>query len=256
VVGGREADALRRRWENEGMETRVDEIAEGIFRLSTLVPVSGAAGGFTFNEFLIAGDEPLLFHCGQHRLFPSVSAALRRVLDPARLRWIGFSHVEADECGALPDWLALAPNAAPVHGRMGLRLWLNDTVDRPARELADGEVVDLGGKRVRWLDTPHVPHNWEAGLILEETTGTLFCSDVLTQVGETPVRTRDDILGPAIAIADRMGFMPPTPQTAPTLRRLAALSPRCLALMHGPAFEGDGAAALEGLALHYETRVS
>ena len=237
------------------METRVDEIAEGIFRLSTLVPVPGAAGGFTFNEFLIAGDEPLLFHCGQHRLFPSVSAALRRVLDPARLRWIGFSHVEADECGALPDWLALAPNAAPVHGRMGLRLWLNDTVDRPARELADGEVVDLGGKRVRWIDTPHVPHGWDAGLLYEETTRTLFVGDLFTALGDAPALSDADIVGPAQAAEDAFRATSLTPVTAPTIRRLCDLDAATLALMHGPAFTGDTGAALGALADFYEDRV-
>jgi flavorubredoxin len=233
------------------MDTRIDEIADRIFRLSTFVPGAGA-GGFTFNEFLVAGDETLLFHCGQHRLFPSVAAAMRKVVDPARLRWVGFSHVEADECGALADWLGVAPHASPLHGRMGRLLWLDDTVDRTARELTEGETLDLGGKRVRWIATPHVPHNWEAGLLFEETTGTLFCSDLFTQLGEVAVATREDIVAPAIAVSDRMGFMPATPASAPSLRRLAALAPRTLALMHGPAFHGDSAAALESLARHYD----
>lgn len=232
------------------MTTEVSEIADRVYRLSTFVPTAGPAG-FTFNQFLIDAEEPLLFHCGQRALFPSVAQAARRVLDLARLRWISFSHVEADECGALEPWLAAAPQAQPTHNRLGCTLWLNDMSPRPPVARKDGDVLDLGDRRVRWLDTPHLPHNWEAGLLFEEVTGTLFCSDLFTQIGQTPSTTRDDIVGAAIDTERRMGFMPGTANTAPTLRRLAALAPRTLALMHGPAFAGDGAAALEALAAHY-----
>ena len=232
------------------MVTDVNEIAERVYRLSTFVSTAGTAG-FTFNQFLIDAEEPLLFHCGQRALFPSVAETAGRVLACERLRWVTFSHVEADECGALDLWLAAAPRAQPTHGRLGCALWLNDMAARPPQARKDGDVLDLGGKRVRWLDTPHLPHHWEAGLLFEEITGTLFCSDLFTQTGKVPVATSDDIVGPAIASNERMRFMPITADTAPSLRRLSALAPRTLALMHGPAFTGDAASALEELASHY-----
>ena len=167
------------------METRVDEIAERIYRLSTFLPQVGPRG-FTFNQFLVDAEEPLLFHCGQRALFPAVSQAVARITDPRRLRWIAFSHIEADECGALAEWLEAAPAATVTHGAIGCAIWLNDQAPRPPRALADGEVLDLGGRRVRRLDTPHVPHCWDAGLIYEETTATLFTSDLFTHVGDPP----------------------------------------------------------------------
>ena len=167
------------------METRVDEIAERIYRLSTFLPAVGPSG-LTFNQFLVDADEPLLFHCGQRALFPAVARAAARVLDLRRLRWIAFSHVEADECGALDQWLAAAPGATVTHGAIGCAIWLNDQAARAPRALADGEVLDLGGRRVQRLDTPHVPHCWDAGLLYEAATGTLFCSDLLTHVGDPP----------------------------------------------------------------------
>jgi len=233
------------------LTTEVHEIANRIYRLSTFVPTVAGPTGLTFNQFLIDAEEPFLFHCGQRALFPSVAEAAARVLAPARLRWLSFSHVEADECGALDQWLAAAPAAQPTHGRRGCALWLNDTAARPAVARKDGDVLDLGGRRVRWLDTPHLPHNWEAGLLYEETTGTLFCSDLFTQMGKSEVATTGDVVGPAIATEQRLAYVPVTADTAPTLRRLAALAPRTIALMHGPAFSGNGAAALEGLAKHY-----
>jgi flavorubredoxin len=234
------------------VETRVDEIAERIYRLSTFVPSASGPGGFTFNQFLVDADEPLLFHCGQRSLFASVSTAAARVLDLGRLRWITFSHVEADECGSMNDWLAAAPHATVAQSRVGCNIWVNDAADRPPRALADGESLDLGGRTVRHLDTPHVPHSWDAGLLYEEATGTLFCSDLFTQVGDGPATTEGDIVAPAIATENRFRFTSVTPDTAPTIRRLAALAPRTLALMHGPSFSGESAPLLEALARHYD----
>jgi flavorubredoxin len=236
------------------VQTRVDEIADRIYRLSTFLPSVGPTG-LAFNQFLIDADEPLLFHCGQRPLFASVARAAGRIMDLGRLRWIAFSHVESDECGSLNDWLGLAPRATALHGRIGCNTWLNDMADRPPRVLADGDALDLGGRRVRFLETPHVPHGWDAALLGEETTGALFCSDLFTQFGEGPATTTGDIVAPAIAVEERLHFVPVTPATAPTIRRLAGLSPRVLALMHGPSFEGDGAGALQTLAAHYEAHL-
>jgi flavorubredoxin len=233
------------------METRVDEIAERIYRLSTFLPQVGPSG-FTFNQFLVEADEPLLFHCGQRALFPAVSRSVARIMDLRRLRWIAFSHIEADECGALPEWLAAAPDATVTHGAIGCAIWLNDQAPRPPRALADGEVLDLGGRRVRRLDTPHVPHCWDAGLLYEETTGTLFTSDLFTHVGDPPAITGGDIVGPAMTAERRYGFTAITPATSITIRRLATLEPRTLAVMHGSSFSGDAPAVLESLARFYD----
>lgn len=230
------------------METKVSEIAAGIYRLSTLVPDIAPPAGFTFNQFLIDGDEPMLFHCGHRQAFPALAEAVAHVTPVERLRWIGFGHVEADESGAMNQWLAAAPNAQVAHGALGCDISLNDMADRPPRALAQGEVLDLGGKRMRWLATPHVPHGWEAGVFYEETTGTLFCGDLLTHVGDGPALTEADVLGPAIAAEAMFHAMCMTPATGQILRELADLAPRTLALMHGSSFAGDGAAPLRGLA--------
>jgi flavorubredoxin len=238
------------------METRVDEIADGIYRLSTLIPEVAPPRGFTFNQFVIDAQQPVLYHCGPRPMFESVLQAFGRIMDPARLRWILYSHAEGDECGALNDWLAAAPDATVAHGALGCALWLNDMADRPPRGLGDDERIDIGGKRLRYLDTPHVPHNVDAGLLFEETTGTLFCSDLFAHVGDGPAVTESDLLDAAIE-ADRLfPFTPVTPITGPTLRRLADLSPRTLAIMHGASFRGDGGRLLEGLAGYYEQRLA
>lgn len=236
------------------METRLDEIAERIYRLSTFLPAVGPSG-FTFNQFLVDADEPLLFHCGQRALFGAVSQAVARVMDLRRLRWIAFSHVEADECGALGEWLAAAPSATVTHGAIGCAIWLNDQAPRPPRALANGEVLDLGGRRVKRLDTPHVPHCWDAGLLHEETTGTLFCSDLFTHVGDPPALTGGDILEPAMAAERQFGYTALTPATGDTIRRLATLAPRTLAVMHGSSFTGTAAPMLETLATFYDDLV-
>ena len=237
------------------MKTEVSEIAERIYRLSTFVNAVGPTG-FTFNQFLIDADEPLLFHYGQRSLFPLISAAVKSVIPLDKLRWTTCSHVEADESGALNQWLAAAPKATPAHGQVGCNIWLRDMADREPRALANDEVLDLGGKRVRWLDTPHVPHNWDAGVIYEETTGTLFSSDLFTQFGPAAPTTESEIVGPAIATEKAVPYMPVTRLIEPTLRRLAGLKPTTIALMHGPAFKGDGAAALTALADHYRDRLA
>lgn len=237
------------------MQTRIDEIADGIYRLSTLVSEIAPPQGFTFNQFLIKGEAPLLFHLGHRKMFPSISAAVAKILPLKDLRWLSFSHVEADECGALGDWLAAAPAATVAHTAVGCRIWVADATDRAPRALADNEVLDLGGKRVRHLDTPHLPHGWDAGLLYEETSGTLLCSDILGHVGNGPAVTESDIVAPAIETEKHTRSMSVTAQTAPVLRRLAELRPRTLGLMHGSSFRGDGAVALTGLADHVERQL-
>jgi flavorubredoxin len=239
------------------METRIDEIADGIYRLSTYVPDIAPPAGFTFNQFLVRGDEPLMFHTGLRKMFSLNRDALRRLIAPERLRWIAFGHFEADECGALNEWLALAPQALAAHGHTGCTVSLNDVADRPPRELKDGEVIDLGGgKRVRYIDTPHTPHGWDAGVLFEESTRTLLCGDLFTQLGNGLALTDGDVVGPAIAAEDLFKYSCLNPGMGATIRRLSALAPRTLALMHGPSFTGDGSAALCALADDYDRRVS
>lgn len=182
---------------------------------------------------------------------------MARILPPERLRWIAFGHYEADECGAMNEWLAIAPRAEVAHGHTGCLVSLNDMADRPPRTLADGEVIDLGGmRRLRYIDTPHVPHGWEAGVMLEESSGTLLCGDLFTQLGDRPALVEDDIVGPAIQAEEIFRYSSLSPGMAGTIRKLAGLSPRTLALMHGPAYAGDGAAALHALADEYDRRIN
>jgi flavorubredoxin len=238
------------------METRIDEIAAGIYRLSTFVPEIAPPAGFTFNQFLVLGDEPLMFHTGLRKMFPLNRDALSRIIPPERLRWIAFGHYEADECGAMNEWLALAPNAQVAHGHTGCMVSLNDMADRAPRVLEDGETIDLGaGKKVRYIDTPHTPHGWDAGVVYEESTGTLLCGDLFTQLGDGSALTQGDIVGPAIAAEDLFKYSSLSPGMGTTIRSLAGTSPRTLALMHGPSFSGDGAAALRALADDYDRRI-
>lgn len=237
------------------MTVRVDEIAPGIHRLSSFVPQIAPPAGFTFNQYLVEADEPLLFHCGLRAMFGALSRAAADIVPLARLKWIGFGHVEADECGAMNDWLEAAPGATVVHGATACMVSLNDLALRAPRVLADGEVLELGGRRIRYIDTPHVPHAWESGLLFEETTGTLFCGDLLAHLGDGPAVTKDDILAPAIAAEEAFRASAVTPLTAPTIRALAALGPARLAVMHGSCFEGDCAGALNGLADYFEARL-
>lgn len=233
------------------MTPRVDEIASRIYRISTFV----SDANLQFNQFLVDADEPLLFHTGLRQLFPLVSEAARTVLDPARIRWITFGHVEADECGSMNEWLALAPNAAVAHGQIGCMVSLNDLADRAPRALEDREMLDLGGKRIRHIDTPHVPHAWEARVLFEEETATLFCGDLFTHLGDPAPITTEDIVGPAVEAEDLFHATCLTPNTASTLRELATLAPKRLALMHGSTFTGDCVSALHDLASVYESRL-
>ena len=239
------------------MQTRISEIADGIFRLSTFVPDIAPPAGFTFNQFLIMGAQPLMFHTGLRKMFPLNRDALSRIVAPEKLRWITFGHYEADECGAMNEWLAIAPNAEVAHGQTGCMVSLADMADRAPRVLADGETIDLGGgKRVRYIDTPHTPHGWDAGVLFEESTRTLLCGDLFTQLGHGPALTEGDVVGPAIAAEDLFKYSSLAPGMGGTIRGLSKLAPRTLALMHGPSFAGDGAAALSALADNYDCRVS
>jgi flavorubredoxin len=237
------------------METRIDEIGDRIYRFSTYVPDIVPPAGFTFNQFLILGDEPVLFHTGLRKMFPLVSEAVSRIMPVESLRWITFGHYEADECGAMNEWLAVAPTAQVAHGTTGCLVSLNDMADRAPRILANGEVIDIGGKRIRYIDTPHVPHGWDAGVIYEETSQTLFCGDLFTHLGNGSALTQSDIVGPALAAEDIFYDTSLGPSIAPTVRRLADLTPRTLALMHGSSFNGDAVTALHDLANAYDKRL-
>jgi flavorubredoxin len=234
------------------MQTTTNEIADGIYRIATFVPDAG----ITFNQFLVTGEEPLLFHTGMRSLFPSTSEAVSRVIPLDRLRWISFGHVEADESGALNEWLAAAPNAQVAFGELGCMVSVNDLADRAPRGLADGEVLDIGGKRLTYIATPHVPHGWEAGVLHEETTGTLLCGDLFTQLGDGPALSQDSPMNAAIAAEDGFGYSSLAPTTVPTIQRLAEFQPSTLALMHGPAHAGDGGSWLLDLADSYAGRIA
>jgi flavorubredoxin len=234
---------------NSSAGTNIHEIADGIYRINTPVPPEAMPGGFSFNQYLLVDDEPLLFHTGPRRLFPLVREAIEAVMPAAKLRHIAFSHVEADECGALNEFLAVAPQAAPLCSSIAALVSIGDLADRPPRGMADGEVLSLGRHRVRWFDTPHLPHGWECGLLMDTTTRTFFCGDLFTQPGAgDPPLTDADILGPSEAFRQAMDYFAHAPHTPATLERLAAQAPRTLACMHGSAWRGDGGALLRDLA--------
>ena len=233
------------------MAARIDEVAPDLFRVSILMPEID----LQFNHFVIKDDEPLLFHTGMRRMFPEVRDAVAKVIDPAALRWISWSHFEVDECGALNDWLAIAPNAQPVCSQVGALVNIEDFAARPPRGLAKDDVIETGRHAYRFVPTPHLPHGWDAGVLFEEGSGTLLCGDLFTQIGDGAALTEADIIGPAIATEDIFRFSSLNPGMGATIRRLAELSPRTLALMHGPSFAGDGATALRALAGDYDRRV-
>jgi flavorubredoxin len=235
------------------MSTKIDEIAPDIFRISTHVPEIGPTG-MSFCQFLVRDEEPLLFHTGHRSMFPGVSEAIETVIPVTSLRWITFGHVESDECGAMNNFLAAAPHATVAHGGLGCMVSLNEMAERPPRPLGDGEIIETGAKRFRHIDTPHVPHNWEARVLFEETTGTLFCGDLFTHVGDGPAMTDSDIVEPASQAEDMFLATALAPSTAPTIEKLADLAPTTLALMHGSSFNGDCSQALKELAADYRRR--
>lgn len=235
----------------EPMQPTVDEIADDIYRISTWIP-DVSPEGFTFNQFVVRGEESLLFHTGPRMLFPFVAEAVATITPIETLRWITFGHLEADECGSMNMWLAAAPASEVAHGSLGCEVSLNDMCDRPPRALEEGAVIDLGGKRLRQISTPHVPHGWEAQVLFEEATSTLLCGDLFSQVGAPPALTTDDVIDPAMAAEAMFHATCLTPQTALTLRSLGDLDPTTLGIMHGSSFQGDGRGALYELAAAYE----
>jgi flavorubredoxin len=237
------------------METTLDEIADGIYRISTLVP-DAAPGGFSFNQFLIAADEPLLFHAGPRGMFPLVADAVDRVMQVSSLRWVSFGHVESDECGAMNLWLEAAPHSEVVFNALGCDVSLNDLCDRPPKVLDDGDTLDIGGRQLRLIQTPHVPHGWEAQVLFEEVTATLLCGDLLSQTGDGPAVTDSDVVEPAVEAEILFGASSLAPGTGEVLRGLAELRPRTLAIMHGSSYHGDGKAALNHMAEEYESLIA
>jgi flavorubredoxin len=233
---------------NKDAGTNVHEIADGIYRINTPVVIDGA-GGFSFNQYLILDDEPLLFHTGLRKMFPLVREAVNSVLPVDTLRYVSFSHVEADECGSLNEWLAIAPQAVPLCGSVAATVSIGDMADRPPRAMSDGEELLLGKHRVRWHDAPHVPHAWDCGFLSEAHTSTLLCGDLFTQGGnDLPPITESDILGPSEAFRHQMDYFSHTKHARVLLDKLAATEPGTLACMHGSAWQGDGAKLLRELA--------
>ena len=229
----------------------INEIAPDLYRISTYIPEID----LQFNQFLIKDEEPLLFHTGMKALFPSVLEAVKSLIDPSTIRWIGFSHFEADECGSLNEWMQLAPQSQPVCSLVGALVSINDFAIRPARAMTDGEVLSTGKHRFRFVQTPHVPHCWEAGLLFEETQGSLLCSDLFHQNGDVEPRTESDIIDRArkTLIDYQAGpfanYMPYTKQTDGILQKLASLKPRTIVPMHGSSYAGDGERAVRDLAV-------
>jgi flavorubredoxin len=224
-------------------------VADGIYRINTPVLIAGGPGAFSFNQYLIVDDEPLLFHTGPRKMFPLVREAVASILPVERLRYIALSHVEADECGSLNEWLAVAPHSSPLCGTVAALVSISDLADRPPRALADGETLSLGKHLVRWFDTPHLPHAWECGFLMEESSRTLLCGDLFTQGGAgLPAITEADILGPSEAFRREMDYFSHTKNARAMLERLASSEPTTLACMHGSAWHGDGAKLLRALA--------
>lgn len=234
---------------NKQSGTRIDEIASGIYRISTPVPPQAMPGGFTFNQYLVVDDSPLLYHTGPRKMLPVIQEAINSVIPVNSLRYIGFSHFEADECGSLNDFLEAAPAAEPLCGTIAKMVSVDDIALRPAHALADGEELSLGTRVVRWIDTPHFPHAWECGHLFETTTKTLFCGDLFTQGGhEHEPLTREDILDSSEKMRAAMDYFSQTRLVHELAEKLALTAPRVLACMHGSAWEGDGAALLRQLA--------
>jgi len=236
-------------------EAAVDEIVEGIYRISVHVPDIAPPAGFSFNQFLVTGDEPLLFHTGPKAMFPLVVEAVGKVLPPEQLSWISFGHYEADECGSMNLWLDLAPRSQVVANEWACMLSLTDQAARQPRVVAEGELIDLGGKQMRVVTTPHVPHNWEAQLLFEESTRTLLCGDLFAHFGNGPAIVETDLVDPAMAMEDAVHQSSLSAHNGATIRRLADLEPGTLGVMHGSSFRGDGGNALRQLAEEFDSRV-
>lgn len=234
---------------NSQSGTNVHEIADGIYRINTPISLPDGPGGFSFNQYLIIDDEPLLFHTGPRKMFPLVREAVRHLMPVERLRWVAFSHFEADECGSLNEWLSVAPKSSPACGTIAALVSINDIADRPARALGDGETLVIGKHRVRWFDTPHLPHAWECGFLMEGETKTLLCGDLFTQGGaDRPAITESDILAPSEDFRREMDYFSHTKNARVMLERLASERPTTLACMHGSAWRGDGEKLLRALA--------
>jgi flavorubredoxin len=233
---------------NKVSGTSVHEIAEGIFRINTPVTFDGGIGGFSFNQYLIVDEEPLLFHTGPRKMFPLVSEAVDTIIPADSLRYISFSHFESDECGSLNEWLAVAPQAVPLCGGIAAMVSINDIADRAPRAMGDGEALSIGSHKLRWLDAPHLPHGWECGYIMEERTGTLLCGDLFTQPGaKHPPLTESDVLGPSEEFRLELDYYSHTKYGPEIFEKLASFAPKTLACMHGSAWQGDGAGLLRAL---------
>jgi flavorubredoxin len=226
-------------------------VAKDTYQLNTYL----ADMDFSLNQYLVVDDEPLLFHTGMRGMFDEVRDAVATVIDPSTLRWISFGHVEADECGAMNEWLMVAPDAAVAFGELGCMLTVGDMAVRSPRPLAHGDVLDVGRHRLRWIATPHVPHGWDAGVLYDQDARTLFCGDLFAVMGDHPATTSQDLLAAAVATENDMPSMSLHPRTAEIISDLAALDIEALALMHGPVFTGDCSAALLGLAADARARI-
>ncbi len=234
---------------NKNSGTNIVEIGERIYRINTPIPPSQIPGGFSFNQYLVVDDAPLLFHTGPRKLFEWVHEAVASVMPVKNLRYISFSHTEADECGALTEWLEQAPNAVPLCGQIAAMVSISDMTDRPVQALADGEEISLGRYRMKWFDTPHLPHSWDCGFLMEMSSRTLFCGDLFTQGGNNlPAITEADILAPSEAFRQQMDYFSHTKNARALLEKLAVENPTTLACMHGSAWKGDGAKLLRDLA--------
>lgn len=239
---------------NPGSGTNVHEIGDGIYRINT--PVSTVPGGFSFNQYLVLDDQPLLFHTGPRKMFPLVREAVKSLIPVQQLSFIALSHFEADECGSLNEWLEAAPQAVPLCSRIAAMVSVDDFADRPSRAMADGEELALGKHRIRWLDTPHLPHGWETGYLMETTTATMFCGDLFTQGGYGNVAlTEDDILEPSEAFRQPLDYFSHSINAGMLIEKLAREEPATLACMHGSAWSGDGAELLRALAQRLTTPV-
>lgn len=230
--------------------TNVHEIADGIYRINTPIQFPNGAGGFSFNQYLVVDDEPLLFHTGPRKMFELVRGAVASVMPVDRLRYVGFSHVEADECGSLNEWLAVAPQSVPLCGGIAAMTSVSDLADRAPRAMADGERLAIGRNTLRWFDAPHLPHGWECGYLMEDRTRTLLCGDLFTQPGSDLVPiTESDVLGPSEGFRHAMDYYAHSIHTAALIEKLAVANPQTMACMHGSAWRGDGAKLLRELSV-------